>query len=77
MSALPSPQEIEQRLIARQLPPYNSHGTRVSSYHYVKLTADERGLKCASCHRVYPIRDDIPVMIIDEAAVEPGRPVKA
>lgn len=43
----------------------------------VKLTADEKGLKCVSCHRVYPIKDDIPVMIIDEASVEPGRAVKA
>jgi uncharacterized protein YbaR (Trm112 family) len=43
----------------------------------VKLTADGKGLKCASCHRVYPIRDDIPVMIIEEALVEPGRAVKA
>jgi len=43
----------------------------------VKLTADEKGLKCVSCHRVYPIKDDIPVMIIDEAVVEPGRAVKA
>lgn len=43
----------------------------------VKLTADEKGLKCVSCHRVYPIRDDIPVMIIDEASVEPDRAVKA
>lgn len=42
----------------------------------VKLTADGQGLKCVSCHRVYPIRDDIPVMLIDEASVEPGRPVK-
>ena len=24
----------------------------------VKLTADEKGLKCVSCHRVYPIKDD-------------------
>jgi DNA polymerase III subunit epsilon len=31
---------LEQRLIAHQSPPYNSHGTRVSNYHYVKLTAD-------------------------------------
>ena len=37
----------------------------------VKLTADEKGLKCASCQRVYPIKDDIPVMIIDEATIEP------
>jgi hypothetical protein len=43
----------------------------------VKLTADEKGLKCSSCYRVYPIKDDIPVMIIDEAAVEPDRAVKA
>ena len=43
----------------------------------IKLTADEKGLKCLSCHRVYPLRDDIPVMIINEATVEPGRPVKA
>ena len=37
----------------------------------VKLTPDEKGLKCVSCHRVYPIRDDIPVMLIDEATIEP------
>ncbi|RPI27521.1 MAG: Trm112 family protein [Acidobacteria bacterium] len=37
----------------------------------VKLTADGKGLKCVSCHRVYPIRDDIPVMLIEEATVEP------
>jgi uncharacterized protein YbaR (Trm112 family) len=43
----------------------------------IKLTADEKGLKCVACHRVYPIRDDIPVMIVEEAAVEPGRAVKA
>jgi len=43
----------------------------------VRLTADDMGLKCVSCHRVYPIKDDIPVMIIDEASIEPGRAVKA
>ncbi len=36
----------------------------------VQLTADEKGLKCGTCHRVYPIRDDIPVMLVDEARVE-------
>jgi uncharacterized protein len=43
----------------------------------IRLTADEKGLKCVACQRVYPLRDDIPVMIVDEAAVEPDRPVKA
>ncbi len=42
----------------------------------VKLTADEAGLKCGTCHRVYPIRDDIPVMLIDEATIDPERPTK-
>ncbi|MGZ5496472.1 MAG: Trm112 family protein [Candidatus Aminicenantales bacterium] len=42
----------------------------------VRLTADEKGLKCVCCHRVYPIKDDIPVMIIDEAVVEPDRAVR-
>jgi len=42
----------------------------------VKLTADGHGLKCVACHRVYPIKDDIPVMLIDEATIDPGRPTK-
>jgi len=28
-------------------------------------------VKCPECHRVYPIKDDIPVMLIDEATIEP------
>lgn len=42
----------------------------------VRLTADEKGLKCVSCQRVYPIKDDIPVMLIDESTIESNRPVK-
>ena len=34
------------------------------------LKADQSGLKCVECHRVYPIRDDIPVMLVDEAKIE-------
>jgi len=36
----------------------------------VELKIDGSGLKCVSCHRVYPIRDDIPIMLIDEAVIE-------
>src|SRR5579864_9413300 len=36
----------------------------------VKLTSDKKGLKCSQCRRVYPIRDDIPVMLVDEAKIE-------
>ena len=31
---------------------------------------EETGLKCVQCKRVYPIRDDIPVMMIDQAQIE-------
>jgi uncharacterized protein YbaR (Trm112 family) len=36
----------------------------------VELNSDGSGLKCVECRRVYPIRDDIPVMLIDEATIE-------
>jgi hypothetical protein len=36
----------------------------------VALTPDEKGLRCATCRRVYPVRDDIPVMLVDEARIE-------
>ena len=35
----------------------------------VKLTTDQSGLKCPACRRVYPIREDIPVMLVDEASI--------
>jgi uncharacterized protein len=36
----------------------------------VELKTDGSGLKCVECGRVYPVRDDIPVMLIDEATIE-------
>ena len=36
----------------------------------VELKSDGSGLKCVECKRVYPITDDIPVMLIDEATIE-------
>jgi uncharacterized protein len=38
----------------------------------VKLTDDRKGLKCSACRRVYPIREDIPVMLVDEARIDPA-----
>jgi len=34
----------------------------------IRLLDDDRGLECAQCGRIYPIRDDIPVMLIEEAS---------
>lgn len=36
----------------------------------VELNADSSGLKCSECHRLYPVRDDLPVMLPDEATIE-------
>jgi uncharacterized protein YbaR (Trm112 family) len=37
----------------------------------VKFTPDNSGLKCQTCRRVYPVRDEIPVMLVEEATVAP------
>ena len=36
----------------------------------VHLVKEDTALKCSQCHRVYPIKDDIPVMLIEEAQIE-------
>jgi uncharacterized protein YbaR (Trm112 family) len=33
----------------------------------IELTDQQDGLICRACRLLYPIRDDIPVMLIDEA----------
>jgi uncharacterized protein YbaR (Trm112 family) len=33
----------------------------------IYLTAGEDGLVCERCRLLYPIRDEIPIMLIDEA----------
>jgi uncharacterized protein YbaR (Trm112 family) len=37
----------------------------------VHLLPDQSGLKCEACKRIYPVRDDIPVMLPEEATVAP------
>ncbi len=36
----------------------------------LELKGDGSGIKCVACRRVYPIRNDIPAMIVEEATVE-------
>ncbi len=35
----------------------------------VRLRSDESGLQCEACKRIYPVRDDIPVMLPEEAII--------
>jgi uncharacterized protein len=30
----------------------------------------KNGLRCSRCRRVFPVEDDVPVMLLDEATVE-------
>ena len=41
----------------------------------VELKKDASGLKCINpdCALVYPVRDEIPVMLVEEATVEAGQ----
>ena len=34
------------------------------------LRAEPPSLKCQACHRSYPIRDDLPIMLEDQATIE-------
>lgn len=41
----------------------------------VEITDDKSGLRCVNdqCNLVYPIRDEIPVMLVEEAKVESAK----
>jgi LSD1 subclass zinc finger protein len=36
----------------------------------VVLNPDSQSLKCSVCRRVYPIQDDIPIMLVDLAKID-------
>ena len=40
----------------------------------VKLKEDGSGIKCLECRRLYPIKNDIPTMVVEEAVIEDEEP---
>jgi LSD1 subclass zinc finger protein len=36
------------------------------------LKGNSESLKCSACRRVYPVRDNIPILLIDEAVIDPA-----
>jgi len=37
------------------------------------LAADESSLQCTGCNRIYPVRDGIPILLIEQSEI-PGPP---
>jgi uncharacterized protein YbaR (Trm112 family) len=40
----------------------------------VVLKEDASGIKCLECRRVYPVVNDIPALVVDEAKIEDEEP---
>jgi len=36
----------------------------------IALAQDLQSLKCTQCHRSFPIRDGIPLLLVDQATIE-------
>ena len=36
----------------------------------VVLATNGQGLKCGQCYRVYPVEDDIPIMLVEAATID-------
>jgi uncharacterized protein YbaR (Trm112 family) len=36
----------------------------------LQLVDEGKGLQCTGCRRIYPVEDDIPILLIDRARVE-------
>jgi uncharacterized protein YbaR (Trm112 family) len=36
------------------------------------VQGNQESLKCSECRRVYPVRDEIPILLVDEATIDPS-----
>jgi len=58
---------MENEVIAKDLLEILACPMCKSDIELVEYSPENFGLKCTSCKKIYPIKDGIPVMLIEEA----------
>lgn len=58
---------MEQTIISKELLDILACPTCKTGVEPVEYKKDNYGLKCNNCKRIFPIREGIPVMMLDEA----------
>ena len=58
---------MEKEIISKELLDILACPKCKSDVHLIEHKKDQHGLKCSTCNKIYPIKDGIPVMLIDEA----------
>lgn len=38
----------------------------------LELRSNPESLRCGECRRIFPIRDNIPILLVDQATIEPS-----
>jgi uncharacterized protein YbaR (Trm112 family) len=61
---------MEKEVISKELLDILACPACKTDVQLLEYKKDEYGLKCSKCKRTYPIKDGIPVMLIDEAITE-------
>lgn len=61
---------MEKEIISKKLLDILACPACKGDVELIEYGEDVHGLKCAACKCIYPIRDGIPIMLIDEAIKE-------
>jgi uncharacterized protein YbaR (Trm112 family) len=58
---------MEKEVISKDLLDILACPACKSEIELIEYKKDRHGLKCSKCNLIYPIKDGIPIMLIDEA----------
>jgi len=58
---------MEKEIISKELLEILACPLCKTDVELIEYKTGEHGLKCSKCKKIYPIKDGIPVMLVDEA----------